>query len=114
MELILKILPILQLWGLSIKTPETEAVRVQLRGAGASFPNEVYQAWIPAYKAYRQARVDLNMSYEPVGSGKGKARIVENAGDIEYAGSDSVLKDSERRGKNDLVMFPTMAGSVCL
>ena len=95
---------------LSIKAPETEAARVNLRGAGASFPNEVYQAWIPAYRASRQAHVSLNMSYESVGSGSGKARIVENAGDIEYAGSDSLLKDSERQGKTDLVMFPTMAG----
>ncbi|KAL8559412.1 hypothetical protein ACOMHN_045209 [Nucella lapillus] len=89
----------------------TEAV-VNLRGAGASFPGTVYQSWIPAYRASRQAHVSLNMTYEMVGSGTGKARIVAHTGDVEYAGSDTLLKISERQNKTDLVMFPTMAGTV--
>ncbi|KAK7498996.1 hypothetical protein BaRGS_00009805 [Batillaria attramentaria] len=89
--------------------PEAEA-KVNLRGAGASFPNEVYQTWIPSYRAYRQAHVQLNMTYEKAGSGSGKARIKANAGDIEYAGSDSLLSAEDREKYKDLVMFPTMAG----
>ncbi|KAJ8303545.1 hypothetical protein KUTeg_019941 [Tegillarca granosa] len=42
---------------------------IKLRGKGASFPNEVYRLWIPAYKSYRKSYVDLDMTYEVVGIG---------------------------------------------
>lgn len=49
---------------------------VQLRGAGASFPAEVYKAWISSYIAIRREYVaDLTMTYDSVGSGGGKTRI---------------------------------------
>ncbi|KAL8570484.1 hypothetical protein ACOMHN_034519 [Nucella lapillus] len=108
----LKLLPIIIwiLWFL----PETETAGANLRGAGASFPNDVYQAWIPVYRSHRQPYVDLNMTYNPVGSGKGRALIVGDTGDVEYVGSDSLLTDSELQGRSDLITFPTMAGGAVL
>ncbi|XP_050398521.1 speract receptor [Patella vulgata] len=93
----------------------SSAVRaeIQLRGAGASFPDPVYKSWIPSYKAYRQQHISLNLNYDPVGSGTGKKRIIANV-DIEYAGSDSRLSASDSQQDPDLVMFPTMAGAVVI
>ena len=54
--------------------------------------------------------VQLSMTYEPVGSDEGKARIVRDDGSLEYAGSDTLLHEWERGDSRDLVVFPTMAG----
>ena len=86
---------------------------VQLRGAGASFPGAVYQAWLINYKAYRQDYVTVSMKYEAVGSGAGQSRIIgdnPDASPLEYAGSDSLLSRSDYLRHPDLQMFPTMAG----
>ena len=51
------------------------------------------------------------MTYDSVGSGGGKARIKREKGPyIDYAGSDSLLKDVDYINHPDLQMFPTMAG----
>lgn len=48
---------------------------VEINGAGASFPFDVYSAWLPAYKAHRSRWIDLSMKYLSVGSGAGLASI---------------------------------------
>lgn len=86
---------------------------IPLRGAGASFPSAVYKAWMVSYKSHRQQHVQLNISYEAVGSGKGKSYILETGDEaylIEYAGSDSLLSEEDYQSNSDLQMFPTMAG----
>lgn len=85
---------------------ETETV--PLHGKGASFPNEVYKSWIPAYKAHRQNQVSLEMSYEAVGSSNGKTAIKDKT--VEYAGSDTLLSADEQKNYPDLITIPTMAG----
>lgn len=91
--------------------PEAEASDpVRVRGVGASFPNDVYQTWIPSYKASRQHVVELDMSYSADGSGEGIKQILENNRNIEYAGSDFPLTEEEMARSPDLVMMPTMAG----
>ena len=82
---------------------------IQLRGKGASFPSEVYKAWMPSYKANRQNQVSLSMEYLAVGSGNGQKAIINNI-DIEYAGSDSNLPESTKTLYPDLIEFPTIAG----
>lgn len=86
---------------------------VFIRGKGASFPNEVYKRWQPAYVLNRKQYVALDMNYDAVGSSTGRAAIFANI-NIEYAGSDSTMSDTERNTYTDLVEFPTMAGWVPL
>jgi hypothetical protein len=88
---------------------------ISLSGAGASFPNEVYQNWAVMYTAERQAYITLEMSYDAIGSGSGKKRIMGKTGTmVTYAGSDSLLSDEEMKNFPNLKMFPTMAGQVIL
>ncbi|KAK7492270.1 hypothetical protein BaRGS_00016567 [Batillaria attramentaria] len=88
---------------------------VQLNGAGASFPYDVYSAWMPAYKAYRASYLTINMKYESIGSGGGKARIKGDTGPpVAYAGSDSLLKEEEYDLHPDLQMFPSIAGAIVM
>ncbi|HEX9115218.1 MAG TPA: phosphate ABC transporter substrate-binding protein PstS [Anaerolineae bacterium] len=93
-------------------TPEKKAATaapgsVQLNGAGATFPLPVYTEWIYAYQ-YVDPSVTLN--YQGIGSGGGKKGIIDNT--IDFAGSDSLLKDDEYQKGGDLQMYPVLAGAV--
>jgi phosphate transport system substrate-binding protein len=80
---------------------------VQINGAGATFPLPVYSAWTYAYQ-YVDPSVVIN--YQGIGSGGGKKAIVD--GTVDFAGSDSLLKDEEYAAGKDLQMYPTLAGAV--
>ena len=99
---------------LFLSLPRDAHALVNMRGAGASFPSEVYKSWMPMYKSSRQTFVNLYMDYQAIGSGGGKKLIkgeaAEKADPIEYAGSDSLLKEAEYVAYPDLQMLPTMAG----
>ena len=65
------------------------------------------------YKAQRSQFVDLGMAYDARGSGHGKERITGKVDPmVEYAGSDSLLKETDYDIYPDLQMFPTLAGYV--
>jgi phosphate transport system substrate-binding protein len=80
---------------------------VQINGAGATFPLPVYTEWTYAYQ-YVDPAVVIN--YQGIGSGGGKKGIVD--GTIDFAGSDSLLKDQEYTDGKDLQMYPMLAGAV--
>jgi phosphate transport system substrate-binding protein len=80
---------------------------IQLNGAGATFPLPVYTEWNYAYP-YVDPSVTLN--YQGIGSGGGKKAIVDNT--VDYAGSDSLLKQEEYDAGVDLQMYPMLAGAV--
>jgi phosphate transport system substrate-binding protein len=92
----------------SLPTP-MPAGSVQLNGAGATFPAPVYADWAYAYQ-YVDPSVVVN--YQGIGSGGGKKAIVD--GTVDFAGSDSLLKDEEYTAGKDLQMYPTLAGAVVL
>jgi phosphate transport system substrate-binding protein len=80
---------------------------VQINGAGATFPLPVYTEWTFAYQ-FVDPSVLIN--YQGIGSGGGKKGIVD--GTIDFAGSDSLLKDEEYTAGGDLQMYPMIAGAV--
>jgi phosphate transport system substrate-binding protein len=86
---------------------EMPAGSVQLNGAGATFPLPLYTEWTYAYQ-YVDPAVVIN--YQGIGSGGGKKAIVD--GTVDFAGSDSLLKDEEYTAGKDLQMYPMVAGAV--
>jgi phosphate transport system substrate-binding protein len=62
-----------------------------LRGAGATSQESAQAAWGAGFQS---ANPDVNLSYDPVGSGGGRTQFIE--GGVEFAGSDSALDDDER------------------
>ena len=82
---------------------------VQLNGAGATFPLPVYTAWTYAYQ-YVDPSVAIN--YQGIGSGGGKKGIIDNT--LDFAGSDSLLKEEEYTSGGDLQMYPMLAGAVAV
>ena len=83
---------------------------ILLRGAGASFPNEVYKQWLTSFISHRKDFVDVSTSYQAVGSGTGKAWFKDDSVPLEYVGSDSLLDDQDYIDHPDFQMFPTLAG----
>lgn len=80
---------------------------VQINGAGATFPLPIYTEWTYAY-SYVDPSVVIN--YQGIGSGGGKKAIVD--GTVDFAGSDSLLKDEEYTAGKDLQMYPMVASAV--
>jgi phosphate transport system substrate-binding protein len=89
------------------KPTELPKGSVTLNGAGATFPLPIYTDWNYAYQ-YVDPSVVLN--YQGIGSGGGKKAIIDNT--VDYAGSDSLLKDEEYTAGKDLQMYPMLAGAV--
>jgi phosphate transport system substrate-binding protein len=80
---------------------------VQINGAGATFPLPIYTEWTYAY-SYVDPAVVIN--YQGIGSGGGKKAIVD--GTVDFAGSDSLLKQEEYDAGKDLQMYPMVASAV--
>ncbi|MGH8629075.1 MAG: phosphate ABC transporter substrate-binding protein PstS, partial [Gammaproteobacteria bacterium] len=92
------------------EAPSVTAGKMQVRGAGATFPAPLYEKWIETYR--RQNR-DLELHYENVGSGEGIKRFI--AGSVDFAASDAAMKDSEiAQVERGVRLVPATAGMVVL
>jgi len=91
---------------LPLMLPRGAAAQVnQITGAGASFPNPVYQKWAEAAKS----AIGLQVNYQSVGSGAGINQIRNRT--VDFGASDAPLKP-EQLTEAKLMQFPTVMGSV--
>ncbi len=83
---------------------------VTLQGAGATFPNPLYQKWISEYgKAHPNAKMD----YQSIGSGGGIKQILAQT--VDFGASDIPMKDEElKAAPGQLLHVPTVLGAVVL
>ncbi len=97
--------------GLTTAATALPSGSVKLHGAGATFPLAVYSQWNFAYKLVSPSTL---VNYQGIGSGGGKKAMID--GTVDFAGSDSLMKDKEYKAAADkgvtLQMFPTLAGAV--
>jgi phosphate transport system substrate-binding protein len=85
-------------------------VALRIKGAGATFPEPLYQKWIARYK---EGHPDVDFSYEGVGSGEGIKRFI--AGEVDFGASDAAMKDEEiAQVKRGVKLIPATAGMVVL
>jgi phosphate transport system substrate-binding protein len=83
---------------------------VTLRGAGATFPAPLYQAWI---QGYREQHPGVAITYDPVGSSEGQRRFLGDA--VDFGASDAALTDEQMAGATGGVrLVPVTAGIVVL
>jgi len=83
---------------------------VRLQGAGATFPNPLYQRWVAEYQ---KAHPDVKIDYQSIGSGGGVKNISEKT--VDFAGSDAPLNKKEIEamgGPDKIVQVPSCAGGV--
>jgi len=83
---------------------------VNLQGAGATFPNPLYQKWMSEYgKLHPGVRID----YQSIGSGGGIKQI--QAQTVDFGASDSPMKDEDlKAAPAPLLHVPTVLGAVVL
>ena len=77
----------------------------QITGAGATFPNPLYQKWGEAAKT----PTGLQLNYQSVGSGAGQAQIRNRT--VDFGASDAPMT-AELLEKNTLLQFPAAMGSL--
>ncbi|HXI22893.1 MAG TPA: phosphate ABC transporter substrate-binding protein PstS [Pyrinomonadaceae bacterium] len=83
---------------------------VRLQGAGATFPNPLYQKWISEYgKAHTNVKID----YQSIGSGGGIKQI--QARTVDFGASDAPMTDAELKASPaELLHVPTVLGAVVI
>ena len=82
------------------------AERVELNGAGGSFPAPLYQKWC---YAYTQSGLGAKVNYQSVGSSAGISQI--KAGTVDFAGTDAPL-DAAACAAAGLEQFHMVSGAV--
>jgi phosphate transport system substrate-binding protein len=80
-----------------------------LNGAGATFPQPVYQEWAANF----QEKFGTTVNYQGIGSGGGIAQFT--AGTVDFGATDSAMTDEEiaaAQKKGEPVHVPTVLGAV--
>lgn len=95
--------------GLCFSAAIAFAQDVVLKGAGASFPDPLYQQWIDRYSAQSGERI----FYESVGSGEGIRRLL--CGEVDFGATDAFISDRQMKdAPGEVFHMPTCAGAVVL
>src|SRR3984957_19901371 len=82
-----------------------------INGAGATFPNPIYSKW---FDDYHKANANIQINYQPVGSGAGIKQVTE--GTVDFGGSDGPMNDEQMKAYQDkhgspILHFPTVLGA---
>ena len=94
----------------SPKDTGTTAGAVQLQGAGATFPNPLYQKWL---SEYGKLHADVKIDYQSIGSGGGIKQIKEQT--VDFGASDSPMSDADlKSAPGELLHIPTVLGAVVI
>lgn len=89
---------------------ESLAQTVTLNGAGATFPEPLYQRY---FSEMRKGSQPVQVNYQGIGSGGGIKQLT--AGSVDFAGSDTALTDAEAsKIKNGVLYVPTAGGPVAV
>ncbi|HEY3825584.1 MAG TPA: phosphate ABC transporter substrate-binding protein PstS [Bryobacteraceae bacterium] len=85
-----------------------------INGAGATFPNPIYQQWFGEFK---MAHSDVSINYQSLGSGAGIRQLTE--GTVDFGASDLPMTDKQMQDMVDAkkpkpLHFPTVLGAVVL
>jgi len=95
------------LFGLSLLAGAA-AAQTTLNGAGATFPNPIYQKW---FSEYHNAHPDLQINYQSIGSGGGIRQL--SAGTVDFGASDGPMTDQQLvDAKQKIYHLPTVLGAV--
>ena len=81
---------------------------VTLSGAGATFPQPLYERYV---REMRKAHPDIKVNYQSIGSGGGVKQTI--AGTVDFGASDAAMSDSEiAKVKGGVLLIPTAGGAV--
>ncbi len=81
------------------------AAAQQITGAGATFPNPVYQKWAEG----AQQAIGIQLNYQSIGSGGGQTQIKNRT--VDFGASDAPVPAAALKESN-LLQFPSVMGAV--
>ena len=88
---------------------EAPVARVDLTGAGATFPYPLYSRWFNEYAA----RTNVRINYQSIGSGAGIRRLLDGA--VDFGATDIPMTDGElAQAGSPILHIPTTVGAVAL
>ena len=99
----------------SATTTTGGALKADLNGAGATFPQPVYVEWIGAFQ---QIQPDVKINYQGVGSGAGIQQFTQQT--VDFGASDAFMKPDEitaaeaARAGAKVIHIPTVFGAIVL
>ena len=83
---------------------------VRVQGAGATFPNPLYQKW---FSLYNTAHPNIKFDYQSIGSGGGIKQITSRT--VDFGGTDAPMKDDELKAvQGEIFHIPTVLGAVVI
>ncbi len=79
-----------------------------LNGAGATFPNPMYQKW---FSEYHKAHPEIQFNYQSIGSGGGIRQVLAQT--VDFGASDGPMTDQQlAEAKTKILHIPTVLGAV--
>ena len=83
---------------------------VSLQGAGATFPNPLYQKWLSEYE---KVQPGVRIDYQSIGSGGGIKQLKEQT--VDFGASDAPMKDEDlKSAPGEILHIPTVLGAVVI
>ncbi|HEY6357728.1 MAG TPA: phosphate ABC transporter substrate-binding protein PstS, partial [Vicinamibacterales bacterium] len=84
------------------------AQKVNITGAGATFPDPIYEKW---FSEYNKLHPDIQINYQPIGSGGGVSAITQQT--VFFGASDMPMTDDAlSKTPGHVFHFPTVLGGV--
>src|SRR5258708_37415986 len=84
------------------------AAQTNLNGAGATFPNPIYQKW---FSEYHNQHPDIQINYQSLGSGAGIAQLQKKT--VDFGASDGPMNDDQiSQTPFKVLHIPTVMGAV--
>jgi len=81
---------------------------VRITGAGATFPNPIYQKW---FSEYNKLHPNVQINYQPQGSGAGIRQLTART--VFFGASDMPMTDEQQKAATGPILhFPTVLGAV--
>ena len=82
--------------------------QTNLNGAGATFPNPIYQKW---FSEYHNQHSDVTINYQSIGSGGGIRQL--QSGTVDFGASDGPMTDEQiQQTPFKVFHIPTVLGAV--
>jgi phosphate transport system substrate-binding protein len=84
------------------------SAQTNLNGAGATFPNPIYQKW---FTEYHNTNKDVQINYQSIGSGGGIKQL--QTGTVDFGASDGPMTDEQlAQTPGKVFHIPTVLGAV--
>src|SRR5712692_5852572 len=93
---------------LTLPAASVQAQKIQINGAGATFPYPIYSKW---FSEYNKLHPEVQINYQSIGSGGGIRQVL--AGTVDFGASDGPMSDEQLgQAKVKILHIPTVLGAV--